>query len=140
MSSVCVRVTWLAARSSECSNALLLKQQQTASPQVSVLQRAAWQPWSTGLKALMFQRGQLLPEEDNLMSPLPMRQLSSSNASLAAKSGTKRLAPAATDPGETPCHMLQSVLLSSHLRFWQECSSALPHEFSWLSCACSQSG
>ena len=60
-----------------------------------------------GLEALMFQAGQLLPEEDNLMSPLPMRQLNSSNANLAAKSGTKRITPAAIDPGKTPCHILQ---------------------------------
>ena len=91
----------LATRSPECSNAPLLKQQQSA----IVLQQALWQPWSIGLKALMFQAGQLLPEEDNLMSPLPMRQLN--HSSLAAKSGIKRIAPAAIDPGKATCHILQ---------------------------------
>ena len=52
----------------------------------------------------MVQAGQLLPEEDNLMSPLPMRQL---NSSLAAKSGIKRVAPAAIDPGKITCHILK---------------------------------
>ena len=83
----------------------------------------------------MFQAGQLLPEEDNLMSPLPMRQLNASNASLAAKCGNKRVAPAAIDPSKTPRHILQSVLLSINMKYLEECTSALPHEYSWLSCA-----
>ena len=130
----------LATRSTECNNARLLKQHQNISPQMSVLQRAAWHSWPIGLKALMFQAGQFLPEEDSLTSPLPMRQLNNTSASLAAMCGIKRVAPAAIDPGKTPHDNLQRVLISINRKLFEECTNALPHDFSWLYNYCIQSG
>ncbi|KAL3151977.1 hypothetical protein ABBQ32_001100 [Trebouxia sp. C0010 RCD-2024] len=50
-------------------------------------------------KGELGEAGELQSEEDSLMSPLPIRQVNGAGTHLAPRSGIKRIAPAALDPG-----------------------------------------